>query len=155
DLRGGTILVYEVDQELSKHSQGADGGSRGRAKADTALADSLKRRIDPAEQYGVIIRPLGDTRVELILPYGSQAGSKGRINEGEVEHIKGLIREVGSLEFRILANDMDDGDRDALEAVREFFKSARDNPNGKEANDLKEAAEAGLPPPFPKDKGPF
>jgi SecD/SecF fusion protein len=155
DLRGGTILVYEVDQELSKQGRGSDGGSRGRAKADTALADSLKRRIDPAEQYGVIIRPLGDTRVELILPYGSQAGSKGRINEGEVEHIKGLIREVGSLEFRILANDMDDGDKEAVEAAREYFKRAKDNPTGDEAKDLEKAAKTGLPPPFPQDKGPF
>src|SRR5262249_40634653 len=80
DLRGGTILVYEVDQELSKHSRGADAGPRGRAKADTALADSLKRRIDPAEQYGGIIRPLGGTRRGPILPSGPPAGAKGPSN---------------------------------------------------------------------------
>src|SRR5947207_2892620 len=45
DLRGGTILVYEVDQELSEQTRGRDTGG-GRAKADTALAESLKRRLD-------------------------------------------------------------------------------------------------------------
>src|SRR5262249_60846179 len=69
DLRGGTILVYEGDQELSKHSRGADAGPRGRAKADTAPADPLKRPIGPAEQYGVRIRPPRDPRARPDRPH--------------------------------------------------------------------------------------
>jgi len=46
-LKGGTILVYEVDQDASKlQARGADGG---RVKADAALAGALMRRIDPAD----------------------------------------------------------------------------------------------------------
>lgn len=147
DLSGGTILVYEVDQDASKLSRGND-PSAGRAKADTVLADSLKRRIDPADILGVVIRPLGESRVELILPYGarSEAG-KGNINQDEVEKVKELIKQVGSLEFRILANDMDDAE--AVEAAREYFRKARQDPNSTEAKELELSAKNGLPPPFP------
>ncbi|MSR55506.1 MAG: protein translocase subunit SecD [Gemmataceae bacterium] len=148
DLSGGTILVYEVDQELSKQSQG--GGSSGgpRAKADTALADSLKRRIDPADLLGVVIRPLGDSRVEIILPYGTRSGSgKEAINVGEVDKIKSLIREVGSLEFRILANP-DDDDK-AIADAKAFFDRGRESADNDEAKALDSSARAGSPPLFP------
>ena len=147
DLRGGTILVYEVDQELSEQSRSRD-SSAGRAKADTALADSLKRRLDPADQYGIIVRPLGESRVEILLPYGGQPGSgqKGT-TESEVDKIKGLIQQVGSLEFRIMANATDDAD--ALAAVQDFLRRAKENPAGEEAKELEARAKAGLPPPFP------
>jgi SecD/SecF fusion protein len=154
DLSGGTILVYEVDQELSKLSRGADAGT-GRAQADTAMAESLKRRIDPTDLLAVVIRPVaGGNRVEIILPYGARSGEgKEGVNQSEVERIKGLIREVGSLEFRILANDMDDGDREALDAAREFMRKAQENPGGPEAIELGKNAAAGLPPLFP-NRGP-
>jgi SecD/SecF fusion protein len=154
DLSGGTILVYEVDQELSKQSRASDAG-QGRARSDSALAESLKRRIDPADLLGVIVRPsAGGTRVEIVLPYGARASEGGTgLNQSEVEQIKGLIREVGSLEFRILANDMDEGDREALDAAREFMRKAHDTPGGPEAEALATAAKAGLPPPFP-NRGP-
>jgi SecD/SecF fusion protein len=151
DLRGGTILVYEVDQDASKMSRGSDAGGT-RAKADTALAESLKRRIDPTDILGVVIRPLGESRVEIILPYGGASeGGRTGVSQAEVDKIKLLIREVGSLEFRILANDTDDAD--ALEAARDYFKRAKENPTGPEAKDLEAAAKSGLPPPFP-NRGP-
>src|SRR5688572_20291971 len=113
DLSGGTILVYEVDQELSKQARALD-ADPGRAQADTALAEALKRRIDPTDLLGVIVRPsAGGTRVEIIMPYGTRSGEgETGATQSDVEYIKGLIREVGSLEFRILANDMDEGDRE-------------------------------------------
>src|SRR5438093_1304472 len=58
DLVGGTILVYEIDttRELRK----------GYSKE--LMAERLKRRIDPNDLYNVTIRPVSDTRVEIILP---------------------------------------------------------------------------------------
>ena len=144
----GTILVYEVDQELS--ARAAADPMAGRAKADTALAESLKRRLDPAEQFGIIVRPLGESRVEILLPYGAKSG-EGGVSQSEVEKIKGLIREVGSLEFRIMANATDDAD--GLDAAKDYFKRATENPTGEEAKALETAAKAGLPPPFP-NRGP-
>ena len=86
DLSGGTILVYEVDQDASRHLTGPDGqGTRGRAKADSTLANALKRRIDPADLLGVVIRPIGESRVELILPYGGRSGGGQGLNQNEVE----------------------------------------------------------------------
>ena len=153
DLRGGTILVYEVDQQANE-GRGAEARGGRRAEADAALAESLKRRIDPADLLGVVVRPsAGKSRVEILLPYGRQgaSGGQGGASQSEVEKIKGLIQEVGSLEFRIMANDTDDAE--ALEAVREYLKRAKDNPGEKEAKDLEAAAKVGLPPPFP-NRGP-
>jgi SecD/SecF fusion protein len=152
DLSGGTILVYEVDQELSKLHQ-EDGSGGDRAVADSKLAESIKRRIDPADQKNVTVRPLGGTRVEIILPTGGPAttsSGKQRVSSGEVEEIKRTIQEVGSLEFRILANT--DDDAKAIDAAQDYFKNA-DN-----KKEIEESAKSGLPPRAPSrdaDGNPF
>src|SRR5262245_42990663 len=63
DLVGGTILVYEIDpdRKMAENYKSAD------------LAAALKRRIDPNDLYNVTIRPVGDARVEIILPTGGAA----------------------------------------------------------------------------------
>src|SRR5262245_49308619 len=63
DLVGGTILVYEIDpdRKMAENYKASD------------LAAALKRRIDPNDLYNVTIRPVGDTRVEIILPTGGAA----------------------------------------------------------------------------------
>jgi SecD/SecF fusion protein len=68
DLVGGTILVYEVDTERLAEQQ----KDNPQAKAFNAgeMAAFLKRRIDPADLYNVTIRPVGETRFEIILPTG-------------------------------------------------------------------------------------
>src|SRR5262245_22030045 len=68
DLVGGTILIYEVDVEKLKQSQGEDALD----KLDSAkMVEFLKRRIDPNDLYNVTIRPVGgNTRYEIILPTG-------------------------------------------------------------------------------------
>jgi SecD/SecF fusion protein len=149
DLSGGTILVYEVDQELSKQqavSQGPTAGG-GRAKADASLANALKRRIDPSDLRGVVIRPIGESRVEILMPYKAPAPGEDASAGNDVEYVKGLIREVGSLEFRIVANYHDD-DR-AIGDVQNVLDKAKENPEGEESKTLDAAARSGLPPPFP------
>src|SRR5262245_34601356 len=66
DLVGGTILVYEIDQDKKLLDTS---GQSDKASGDE-LAAALKRRIDPTDLYNVVIRPLSDTRVEIILPTG-------------------------------------------------------------------------------------
>src|SRR5438034_10117233 len=74
DLVGGTILVYEVDTERLKQEQEAD---KNRKAFDPAeMAAFLKRRIDPADLYNVTIRPVGATRLEIILPTGGKHQSE-------------------------------------------------------------------------------
>ncbi|QEH36230.1 bifunctional preprotein translocase subunit SecD/SecF [Aquisphaera giovannonii] len=84
DLSGGTILVYEVAQENIGPNFNMDD-----------LIAALKQRIDPQGVMETPIRKIGSNRVEIILP---QAGDE------EVEEVKKMLTDVGSLEFRILAN---------------------------------------------------
>jgi protein-export membrane protein SecD/preprotein translocase SecF subunit len=116
DLVGGTILVYEIDPDKKPENYNKD-----------QLIAALKRRLDPADLYNITIRPLSETRVEIILPTGgrfqAQAGEGKQALTGEkVEEIKELIQRVGSLEFRILANTHDDAD--AIKAARQYFQDA-------------------------------
>ena len=43
------------------------------------LAAGIKRRIDPTDIKNVTVRPLGGTRVEIIIPFAG-ASSSGRSN---------------------------------------------------------------------------
>jgi SecD/SecF fusion protein len=68
DLVGGTILVYEIDQNKLSENARSDLGKLG-----NDLAARLKRRIDPNDLKNVTIRPVsGGTRVEIILPTGGK-----------------------------------------------------------------------------------
>ncbi len=84
DLSGGTILVYQI-----KEGQQAD-----REKIDDLIV-ALQRRVNPEGVSDIPIRPVGSSRVEIIL---AQATPE------EVERLKRKITDVGSLEFLILAN---------------------------------------------------
>jgi SecD/SecF fusion protein len=121
DLAGGTILVYEINLERTKQLIDARKGSEGPTARQQAtseglssddmmkLASQIKRRIDPADLKNVTVRPLGNTRVEIILPTGG-SGQSGRSNltSEEIEEVKRLVSQMGVLEFRILANQVDD-----------------------------------------------
>jgi SecD/SecF fusion protein len=126
DLVGGTILIYEVDQERERQRQKLDKDDAGGGKfvkTGQALAEAVKRRIDPDDVQNITVRPAGDNRIEVILPTGSHrqnASGKKNITEGEVAKVRRLIEQVGSLEFRIVANRIDDGP--ALTAAEEMFR---------------------------------
>ena len=65
------------------------------------LIAALKKRADPEGVKEIPIRKIGGNRIEIILPQAS--------NE-EVEEVKKMLTDVGSLEFRILANGKHDKD---------------------------------------------
>ena len=144
DLVGGTILIYEVDQERERQRRGLSKGGEdfSGAKTSQALAEAVKRRIDPDDVQNITVRPAGENRIEVILPTGSHrqnAAGKKDLNTGEVANIRKLIEQVGSLEFRIVANDFDD--TKAFTAAETLFKNV--------SPDLLKALARGgdLPPP--------
>jgi SecD/SecF fusion protein len=67
DLAGGTDLIYQVNQASLDKSKDVD---------IQALAATIKRRIDPVDLYNVTVRPIGNTRVEIILPTGGTLQAK-------------------------------------------------------------------------------
>jgi SecD/SecF fusion protein len=130
DLVGGTILVYEVDE--AKKPQSYD---------PAEMAASLKRRIDPSDLYNVTIRPVGNSRVELILPKAGASEDATGTDPLDPQYVKSLIAQVGSLEFRILANN-DKDDREGIEDAQKVIAAAK-------KEDLERLAREGLPPPAP------
>src|SRR5271157_1394030 len=84
DLSGGTILVYEVARENLSPNFNMD-----------ELISALKQRADPQGVKETPIRKIGSNRIEIILPLA---------NDEQVEEVKKMLTDVGSLEFRILAN---------------------------------------------------
>ncbi len=92
DLKGGVILVYEVDQ--SKR------GANAQPVDMDKLIDAIQRRVNPAGTKEVVIRKYGNEQIEIIDPVG----------KAEVDHLKRVISSVGDLQFRILANTRDDKD---------------------------------------------
>jgi SecD/SecF fusion protein len=117
DLVGGTILIYEIDPD---HQM-----AEGYKPSD--LAAALKRRIDPNDLYNVTIRPLSDTRIEIILPTGGAAQAQkaqaawnevlNAVNARYSEKLGGERVEVG----RGLVNDLADLIYNRIEA-REWRK---------------------------------
>lgn len=65
DLVGGTILVYEIDATKFPNQSIPAGTAQ-------QLAEKLKKRLDPADTYGITIRAASDSRVEIVLPTGGQ-----------------------------------------------------------------------------------
>jgi len=86
DLSGGTILVYQVE-----HPTPPDFTME-------KMVSALNRRINPAGLIDVTIRGVGSDRVEIILP---------KATKEDIERTKRILTSVGSLEFRILANQRD------------------------------------------------
>jgi len=148
DLAGGTILVYEVDLARTR--------IQGRSLLDTAgdglsseeiqrLAENLKRRIDPADLRNVVVRPVGTTRIEIILPFTRSRTGEAAATEDFVQDVKSLVSQTGQLEFRILANLNDD--EPAIRDAETLIDSADTDPQVKQQ--LEDAAKKGLPPPAP------
>jgi SecD/SecF fusion protein len=160
DLAGGTILVYEINLDRTKQRQealgitptsaaprksSASGTSEGLTPGEmNDLAAQIKRRIDPTDIKNVTVRPLGGTRVEIILPVGgATSAGKTNLSEEEIQEVKRLISQMGVLEFRILANGTDD---------MEGIIAARAAIDSRSADDLLSRAKKGLAPESPPDE---
>lgn len=103
DLKGGVILVYEVDEEATREMEEVDGATdtaMRRAGSDdiSRLITQLQRRINPAGALDVMIRPYGNNQVEVIIPDAESS---------ELDLIKNKITKAGILEFMMVANTND------------------------------------------------
>jgi len=91
DLRGGTILVYEMDPDKTRGPEGQDISSQD-------LVEPLTRRINPSGTQEIVIRPYGESQIEIIVP---------EVDQREVDRIKRKVEEAGILRFAIVANRAD------------------------------------------------
>ncbi len=63
DLAGGTSLIYEIDTTGLKPQE--------RKGLAASLIPTLLKRIDPTHVANIVMRPQGDTRIEIQLPLSS------------------------------------------------------------------------------------
>ena len=92
DLRGGTIIVYEIDPTKSDPD-----GEGSRVKSQD-LIGPLTKRINPSGTREIVLRPYGDSQIEVIVP---------EVDQREVDIIKKKLAEAGILRFAIVANRVD------------------------------------------------
>ena len=94
DLSGGTILVYEIDPSKS-NPEAQQEGSRVKSQD---LVGPLTKRINPSGTREIVIRPYGDSQIEIIIP---------EVDQREVALIEETLQQAGILRFAILANRVD------------------------------------------------
>lgn len=94
DLRGGTILVYEIDPSKSN----PDDEQQGNGVKSKDLVGPLTKRINPSGTREIVIRPYGDSQIEIIIP---------EVDQREVAQIEETLKQAGILRFAIVANRTD------------------------------------------------
>jgi preprotein translocase subunit SecD len=140
DRNGGTLLVYELDTSVALPN--------GFKPEDMVAA--IKRRLDPANLFGIQVKVAKDNRFEVGIP-------RRKDHDATVKLVKELLAQAGQLEFRILANEEDDAK--AIEAAQKYFAEAGKDEAAKEA--LIQQAKTGKAPPavegqeFQTPKGKF
>jgi SecD/SecF fusion protein len=107
DLKGGVILIYEVETESALADADAPDADAPPSIDMNALTQALTNRINPSGTKEIVIRPYGDRQVEIIIP---------EVDTEEVRNIKRQISTAGALEFRIVANERDH--QDIIELAR-------------------------------------
>ncbi len=107
DLKGGVILIYEIETSNTPTPGAAKAKSKKESPDETPdfhmgdLVQALTNRINPSGTKEIVIRPYGERQVEIIIP---------EVDAQEVDQIKRQIETAGSLEFRIVANRRDHQD---------------------------------------------
>jgi SecD/SecF fusion protein len=102
DLKGGSILVYEVDEEQTRLNAPTDGGAAMQNDGIdmNALVTAISNRINPGGVRETVVRPYGENQVEIVIP---------DVSDQEVEQIKKKITTGGFLRFLIVANRRNHG----------------------------------------------
>lgn len=96
------VLLYEVDP---------DSLLKGQKVNLDELVTTIKRRVNPAGNDEILVRPGATERIEIII---------SKIEKEKLEHLKRLIVWSGSLEFRVLASE---------HANKDLAEQAKANPD--------------------------
>ncbi len=96
DLAGGTNLVYAINVKEAKEQ-----GKTVDKATVSKMVDAIKKRVNPSGTIDMTVRGVGSDRLEVIVPGADR---------DLVEQMKAKITRLGSLEFGILANDVDHRD---------------------------------------------
>ena len=109
DLRGGVILVYELDekeetapQPNADAAEDATGESGVRSQVNMpALIEAIRVRLNPSGTKEIAIRQFGPRQIEIVVPDADNQ---------EIDYIKRQIVTAGELTFRIVASETDHAD---------------------------------------------
>lgn len=96
DLAGGTNLVYAINVKEAKEQ-----GKTVDKATVSKMVDAIKKRVNPSGTIDMTVRGVGTDRIEVIVPGADR---------DLVEQMKAKITRLGTLEFGILANDVDHRD---------------------------------------------
>jgi SecD/SecF fusion protein len=112
DLKGGVILVYEVDEKetAALHPQG-----RTDDWSMNALVQVVRDRLNPDGLKEIVVRPFGPKQIEIVVP---------ETDPDEVKKIKQLIITGGALQFMVVASETHDAS--LLEAAQAQYERPRD-----------------------------
>jgi len=120
DNLGGVVMAYKFQPNETADAK--------------LLVESVQRRLDFAGLDYVRVQALPDNEIEIRVPKTEQM-------KKDIEQVAMLVSQQGVLEFRILANDVDD-----KEAIVETSKLINEDTS---ALELQKLAEEGKPPPAP------
>mgnify|MGYP002623269737 FL=1 len=93
DLAGGTNMVFVVD-----HEKAAALEKTVDSESMDKLVGAVARRVNPGGNKEVVVRRVGQDRIEVIVPGA---------DPDKVAQIKKEITQLGSLEFGLLANNIE------------------------------------------------
>jgi SecD/SecF fusion protein len=117
DLSGGSRIVYKIPFEKAIEHKLID-PNQDRAALLQEIADVFQLRLDGSGMADIPIYPQGTEQLVIELPDRS---------EEEVEQIKSIIVNQGSLQFRIILEDSDDLGRQAeIEKFKTWFEANPD-----------------------------
>ncbi len=99
DLDGGTNMVFQIDMEAAVRQEKVAEGGTVSQEAMTQLVGAIRRRLNVSGVEEIVVRQVGDDRVEVIIP--------GTDDPEYVDQIINRITELGSLEISLVANRVD------------------------------------------------
>jgi SecD/SecF fusion protein len=104
DLKGGVILVYEVNEiETAQLRRGAAENQWSMGQ----LIAVISKRLNPTGLKEIVVRPFGPKQVEIVVP---------EVDPEEIKNIKKTLETAGVLQFMIVASD--DKDTELFDAAK-------------------------------------